>query len=111
MKPLKAEWNATAERWELIDDREEWSINRPRAVGGRIRYIAKMPGFPPMVQIERSGDAKPDWVTFYIDESKLGDAREGDQIWALVFQAHNSTSPFLGCIEFNTVGDLRVTRR
>lgn len=111
MKPLEAEWNVTAERWELIDDREEWSINRPRVVGGRIRSIAKTPGFPPMVQIERSGGVKPAWVTFYITESKLGDAREGDSIWATVIPEPHSHSPFLTCIEFGTVGDLRVTRR
>lgn len=109
MKPLEAEWNVPAERWELIDDREEWSINRPRAVGGRIRSIAKTPGFPPMVQIERSVGARPDWVTFYIDESKLGNARVDDSIWATVVPEPHS--PFLTCIEFNTVGDLRVTRR
>ena len=108
MKPLEAEWNATAERWE-VNDCEEWSINRPRMVGGRIRNIVKMPGFPPMVQIERSGGVKPDWVTFYIAESKLGDAREWDSIWAKVIP--EPRSPFLTCIEFGTVGDLSVIRR
>lgn len=102
MKAFEANWNSAAERWDLLHDNEEWSVNKPRVVGGRIIGIVKTAGFPPMVQIKRFGRLKPAWLTFYIDGSKLGDASEGDSIWAVVIPQRKS--PCLTCIDFGKVG-------
>ena len=104
MNTLQARWDVDKSRWELIDDTEKWDINNPRAVGGIVQNISKMPGFPPMVQIFRCGDTRPDVVTFYIANEKLGDARVGDSVWALVIQDERSKSPVLMCVDFNSLG-------